>query len=98
MAQPINTSRLPHKHSSTTATVDKVLFEGFRIRSFASVLRSALAKNSSFGLGGPFHRQIVALFVRPDFAIDDRMPLLHQSPRLRINAPGKLRIQPAVLA
>jgi len=31
--------------------MDKVRFEGLRITSFASVLRSALALNSSFKLG-----------------------------------------------
>ncbi|HEY4978920.1 MAG TPA: hypothetical protein VII25_07145, partial [Candidatus Acidoferrum sp.] len=40
IAQPINTSKLPHKQSNTTATIDKVFFDGFRIGSFASVLRT----------------------------------------------------------
>ena len=98
MAQPINTSKLPHKHSSTTATMDKVFFDGFRIRSFASVLRIPLAMNSSFGLGGPFHRQIPAVCVPCDLAVDHLVPLFHQPARLRIHASGELRIQSAILA
>src|ERR1039457_3796693 len=77
IAQPMNTSKLPHRHSRTTARMDKVFFDGFRIRSFASVLRIPLAMNSSFGLGGPLHRQIPAVCVPCDLAVDHLVPLFH---------------------
>ena len=56
IAHPMNVRKLPHRHSSTIAIINKVCFDGFRIRSFASLLRMTLAMNSSFRLGGCSHR------------------------------------------
>src|SRR5450755_3954160 len=96
IAQPINTSKLPHRHSNTTATIDKVFFDGFRIGSLASVLRSALAMNSSFGLGAQLHCGFDVVRGRLEFTIDDSMPFVHQPPRLLLDASRELRIQPAI--
>src|SRR5271157_2504789 len=98
IAQPIYRSKLPHRQSKTTATMDKVRFDGFRIRSFASLLRSAVGVNSSFELGGQLYGQAAGARVPLDLAIHDSVTLPHQTASLPLNASGKLRIQPAILA